>query len=368
MLPLVIFIIVSLVASVIMLFVEGSKNTNYGSFFDTFWWSIVTMSTTGYGDIVPHSTGGRVIALLTILAGVLTTALLTGTIASGYLSQVSRVRSGLMDFKQLRDHIVICGWRGDMISLLKTIVDYEKIPINKIVVVADVLQENIDRIFETPELSDFNYVRGVFYDKDVLQKANIRQAKKAVVLADQTMQKTDFEVDSQTVMAVISIKTLNKSIHVSAQLIEKNFEVYLQRARCDEIMFAKIMNTDILSHIINENGMSNIIASLIGSNEHSCKLIVEKLKPSFAGKTYQDVCDFAKSHFPHTTPIGLLENVGSQHKIMDHAIREAQRTANFPEMLSNLRQVQTIKPYNPKMVPPADYIIKQNSGLILLGG
>jgi voltage-gated potassium channel len=45
------------------------------------WWSIVTMTTVGYGDLVPQSIAGKVAATVLMLAGVTSFALLTGTVS-----------------------------------------------------------------------------------------------------------------------------------------------------------------------------------------------------------------------------------------------------------------------------------------------
>lgn len=47
-----------------------------------FWWSAVTMTTVGYGDKAPASTGGRIVALLWMFVGVVTISSFTAAIAS----------------------------------------------------------------------------------------------------------------------------------------------------------------------------------------------------------------------------------------------------------------------------------------------
>lgn len=56
------------------------------SFGDALWWSIVTTTTVGYGDISPASTGGRIIAVLLMIIGIGTIGMLTGSIATYFLS------------------------------------------------------------------------------------------------------------------------------------------------------------------------------------------------------------------------------------------------------------------------------------------
>lgn len=52
------------------------------SFGDALWWSVVTTTTTGYGDISPQTLGGRVMAAFVMLAAILfVLPLLIGRIA-----------------------------------------------------------------------------------------------------------------------------------------------------------------------------------------------------------------------------------------------------------------------------------------------
>lgn len=364
--PVLLFLVTSITSAIILFIAERSTNKNIFTLFDTIWWSIVTMSTTGYGDIVPVSIFGRIITLIAIMLGILATSLLTGTIASMYLNQISRSRSGLMSYNKIRGHVVICGWRESMTEFLLQIIIKEKHDVSKIVIVTDANQELIDGVLSVKELRDVKFVRGNFYDKNILMKANIRHAIKAIVLADQTSARTIFEVDSRTVMSVISLKALNRHVHVSAQLLERNFEIYLQRAKCDEIIFSKEINTELLAMIVNQNGMSNVISAILGYSEEHCTLRMEPIRASFIYKSFSELEVHIREQYPRTTILGILENTGKQHEIMDKIVRKAQQTANFPEMLENLKQAKSIKPYRPILVPDPNYIIPQYSSVILL--
>ncbi len=56
-----------------------------GTFTDiglSLWWSVTTLTTVGYGDIVPHSTGGRLVGAALMLAGVSLIPLVTSIAVS----------------------------------------------------------------------------------------------------------------------------------------------------------------------------------------------------------------------------------------------------------------------------------------------
>lgn len=52
---------------------------------DALWWSFVTTTTVGYGDIAPQSLGGRIIAVFLMIIGIGFLSMLTGTIATFFI-------------------------------------------------------------------------------------------------------------------------------------------------------------------------------------------------------------------------------------------------------------------------------------------
>ncbi|HEY8872000.1 MAG TPA: cyclic nucleotide-gated ion channel [Stellaceae bacterium] len=54
------------------------------------WWGIVTMTTTGYGDIVPYTIAGRALSGVVMVGGILIFALWTGIIVNGYAEELRR--------------------------------------------------------------------------------------------------------------------------------------------------------------------------------------------------------------------------------------------------------------------------------------
>ncbi len=56
------------------------------------WWSLITLTTVGYGDVSPITPFGKLVGAFTALMGVCTVALLTGIVASAFANQLARKR------------------------------------------------------------------------------------------------------------------------------------------------------------------------------------------------------------------------------------------------------------------------------------
>jgi voltage-gated potassium channel len=85
------FAIVLLTAASIAYLVERHANPEgFGSIPAALWWAIVTMTTTGYGDVVPQTVAGRILGGFVMMSGILVFALWAGILASGYAEELRR--------------------------------------------------------------------------------------------------------------------------------------------------------------------------------------------------------------------------------------------------------------------------------------
>ncbi|MGQ3671228.1 cyclic nucleotide-gated ion channel [Xanthobacter sp. TB0136] len=81
---------VLLTATAAYLAERTAQPDNMGSIPLAMWWSITTLTTVGYGDIVPHTEAGRLIAAATMVIGVLMVALPIAIISSSFSTLISK--------------------------------------------------------------------------------------------------------------------------------------------------------------------------------------------------------------------------------------------------------------------------------------
>ena len=83
-----------LISSALLYATEGDAQPDaFGSIPKAMWWSVITITTVGYGDVHPITTLGKIITALTALTGIGVIAISAGLIASGFNEAISKSNS-----------------------------------------------------------------------------------------------------------------------------------------------------------------------------------------------------------------------------------------------------------------------------------
>ncbi|WP_306214190.1 potassium channel family protein [Actinoplanes sp. RD1] len=146
---------------------------------DCFYYAVVTLSTTGYGDITPVTPGARLINIVFITpARVLFLIILVGTTLEVLTDQyrnslrVSRWR------RKLKDHIIVCGYgtkgRAAVAALVET--GYDK---SRIVIV-----ENREEGVRQAAAAGLAVIEGNATRSAVLNQADVKNAKSVIIATD----------------------------------------------------------------------------------------------------------------------------------------------------------------------------------------
>ena len=87
-------LVLLLLASSLMYFVENdAQPEKFSSIPDAMWWGIITLTTVGYGDVVPVTNLGRVIVGVVAVMGIALFAVTAGILTSSFLEQLEQRRS-----------------------------------------------------------------------------------------------------------------------------------------------------------------------------------------------------------------------------------------------------------------------------------
>lgn len=345
---------------------DPGNSSNIRKFSDSIWWAFVTSTTVGYGDFYPVTVAGRISGILLMFFGVSLVGVVTGNIASMLVERQMKEGRGMKHIT-IKNHFIICGWKRDMIKVLYDILSKNKefIP-QEIVLINTAAPEEIELIRSEPSLSGIHFIHGDYIDEVVLKKANIKSAKKALILADRLVTGSVQEVDSRTVMAIITIKSISKTIYTAAELLETKFERYLISVNCDEIISSSDYNRSILANASTGNGISHIIGELLNvSSSVGFNTVIPPKE--LIGKKYSDLAEHYRKN-DNTILIGILENTGNFHARKMEAIQQAQKAPDISTLVDNLKTVKSMTANKPVINPPGDFVIGKYSKAIIIEG
>ncbi|HML96521.1 MAG TPA: ion transporter [Thermodesulfobacteriota bacterium] len=84
-------VLLLVLSSTLMYFAEHKMQPHaFSNIPDAMWWAVVTLSTVGYGDILPHTPAGKVIASCVSMLGIAIFAIPAGIIASGFVEEMKK--------------------------------------------------------------------------------------------------------------------------------------------------------------------------------------------------------------------------------------------------------------------------------------
>jgi voltage-gated potassium channel len=87
----IIFVMVLVTAATMAHMLEREHQPKvFGNIPEALWWAVVTLTTTGYGDVVPQTVGGRMVGSVVMVSGILVLALMTGILATGFAEEERR--------------------------------------------------------------------------------------------------------------------------------------------------------------------------------------------------------------------------------------------------------------------------------------
>jgi len=109
---IILLIFVVFVGGLSIYILEASENKNINTLFDGLYWSFITITTVGFGDISPVTTAGRVISFVIVLMGITMISFATSVIVSAFSEKLDelkedRVADHLVNNKEF---LIVCGY------------------------------------------------------------------------------------------------------------------------------------------------------------------------------------------------------------------------------------------------------------------
>lgn len=186
---------------------EHGNNPGVNDFLDVVWWWFVSSATVGYGDIVPHTWQGRVVAIVVICIGFYIFASFVAIIAESAHNFLERRTLGTAKV-EAKKHIVLCEYTAIADELIQSLPECDRLKDLEVVIVTDLVPRN-------PYPKHY-FVSGVPINPASLQRANISEASYVFIFANLRFA----DPDIKTMHIASRVLALNGSAKIYVELID----------------------------------------------------------------------------------------------------------------------------------------------------
>ncbi len=228
---------------------------------DSFYATIVTLGTVGFGDFYPVTPAGKSFAIFLIVFGVgtmaYTFAVVMETFMEGRLQRILGRGKLEKRIRNMHDHYIVCGY-GKIGGFVCRELAHEAVDF--------VVVDNRPKVVERIEEDGFVYVNGSATDDNTLLRAGIQRAK-GVVCALPT--------DADNLYVVLTAKELNPDVFVLSRFEDNASERRLIKAGADRAISPYMVGGMRMSQAILRPAMLDFIE--ITTGHQSLELRMEEL-------------------------------------------------------------------------------------------
>ncbi len=209
-------VLITIISSLGLAYLEGWP------LFSALWVTIISLTTTGYGDIVPETYAGRAFLLLVLVVGVGTVAYSMGAIINilveSQISKVMGLNKMMNTINKLDNHIIVCG-AGRVGSHVAEILKSERVPY----VLIDVREDLITMMREEGHL----VMLGDATEDEVLMAAGMERARGVVCALSE---------DAYNVFIALTARAIKPDIKIVARAEKPESVEKMRRAGANKVI------------------------------------------------------------------------------------------------------------------------------------
>lgn len=267
-------------------------NSNIQDFTDGLWFSVVTLTTVGYGDFYPVSTLGRLLSVLLILSSIGIFGFIITNIGNFFLNYIKRRKQGYYG-TNMRNHHIIIGWN----SFSKQVAD-------------QVVQAGIQLAIATDHEADVEHIKDLYPGKKVFvlycDTENMEQLKK-INISGCTSVFINVADDSKNLVYLINLKKCYQASMIVALETAELKDTFLT-AGAKYVVAKNQISSKLVASYIFEPSVALITEDLMSTttSKEEIDILQFELKEhsTFIGQKYFDVFVGIKTNY-NSTLIGL---------------------------------------------------------------
>lgn len=243
---------------------------------DSVWLALVSITTVGYGDVVPQTAAGRYMTMILIVSGVgLFTYALSGIlvyVTEGHLRNVWGLRKMQQELKRMAGHVVVCGAGRVGQEAIKQL---RKDGVQVVAIESDL--EKVARLKEIGIIA----LHGDATDDDLLRQAGVERARGLIACLPN---------DAANLLVTLSCKGLNPSCRVVARANRPEVAAKLTQVGADSVVSPAIIGGSRMALSVVKPASVAFVETLVDLGKSDLEIEELSVAPGspLAGRTLRD--------------------------------------------------------------------------------
>lgn len=245
----------------------------FHNWFNAFYWVMTTMATVGYGDYFAETVSGKVLTIFLYIFGIGLLSLVIGKIIDSIAEMQRRRGAGTLSFRG-GNHVILINWSKKTQAAVEEILCY--LPDCQIVIIDETGRHPLEQIDQV------HFISGDASSDEILLKANILEAKAAIVFGDTRIDEASL-IDGKSLLIASSIERIAPQVHSTVEIMqEKNIRNF-QHIHVNEFVLSHDAISRLAVRSALQEGNSEVITQLL-SRQHGDDIY--EIPVNAAWKTY----------------------------------------------------------------------------------
>ena len=291
----IMFMMAVIFGSTIIFIYEGAGiNPNIETYFDAVYWSVITISTVGFGDISPITIQGRVATLFLVIGGMAVIAFSTSIVTTALSEKLAVLKEEKVmgEANSFKDFVIICGY-GRMGKVLAE--ELQKIKQKFIIIDKD------DETFSHAQSQHFLSIQGDATDSSLLQSVGINNGATTITALTDN--------DAVNLSIILTARSQNPNINIIARATDENSKSKMLLAGANQVILSNEITALVAAEYIGQPVAFEAIDDILLENEGAIMDEVEILdKSNYIGHKLEHI-DFAKFNL---TLIGIVDGANRE--------------------------------------------------------
>jgi voltage-gated potassium channel len=251
-LAIMFFMAVAFGSTIIFIFEGAGVNPNIDTFFDAVYWSVITISTVGFGDISPVTTEGRIATLFLVIVGLAVIAFFTSIVTTALSTRLVALKEEKVigEANALKEFIIICGY-GRMGRVLAD----EFIKIKQKFIVID----NNDDMFLHAKHQNILSIKGDATDSAFLTSIGINKGASSIIALTDN--------DAVNLSIILTARSQNPNINIIARANNEKVKNKLYLAGANEVILANEISALVAAEYVGQPIAFDAIDDILLNNE-----------------------------------------------------------------------------------------------------